>query len=105
MARREDWGDALPTTVAVLTAGVDVQGDRIEMQILGWGGDEEAWVIDYCVLWGDPSGPRLTWSAPRTGSLAGERTRSRDDGVLAQQRDDHLLAHLSRLCAVALGSD
>jgi phage terminase large subunit GpA-like protein len=45
----------------VLTAGVDVQGDRIEVQILGWGRDEEAWVIDYRVLWGDPSGPRL-WS-------------------------------------------
>nr|WP_268876261.1 terminase gpA endonuclease subunit [Cereibacter ovatus] len=44
-----------------LTAGVDVQGDRIEVQIVGWGRDEEAWVIDYRVLWGDPSGPRL-WS-------------------------------------------
>ncbi|SNX74489.1 transposase IS166 family protein [Cereibacter ovatus] len=61
MARREDWGEALPASVAVLTAGVDVQGDRIEVQILGWGRDEEAWVIDYRVLWGDPSGPRL-WS-------------------------------------------
>jgi phage terminase large subunit GpA-like protein len=29
------------------------------VQILGWGRDEEAWVIDYRVLWGDPSGPRL----------------------------------------------
>ncbi|WP_425517198.1 phage terminase large subunit family protein [Paracoccus bogoriensis] len=59
MARREDWGEALPASVAVLTAGVDVQGDRIEVQILGWGRDEEAWVIDDRVLWGDPSGPRL----------------------------------------------
>lgn len=42
MARREDWGEALPAAVAVLTAGVDVQGDRIEVQILGWGRDEEA---------------------------------------------------------------
>ena len=61
MARREDWGEALPASIAVLTAGVDVQGDRIEVQIVGWGRDEEAWVIDYRVLWGDPSGPRL-WS-------------------------------------------
>ncbi|MGC9420940.1 MAG: terminase gpA endonuclease subunit, partial [Rhodovulum sp.] len=61
MARREDWGEALPAAVTVLTAGVDVQGDRIEVQILGWGRDEEAWVVDYRVLWGDPSGPRL-WS-------------------------------------------
>lgn len=61
MARREDWGSDLAPGVAVLTAGVDVQGDRIEVQIIGWGRDEEAWVIDYRVLWGDPSGPRL-WS-------------------------------------------
>lgn len=61
MARREDWGGDLAPGVAVLTAGVDVQGDRIEVQIVGWGRDEEAWVIDYRVLWGDPSGPRL-WS-------------------------------------------
>lgn len=61
MARREDWRSDLAPGVAVLTAGVDVQGDRIEVQVVGWGRDEEAWVIDYRVLWGDPSGPRL-WS-------------------------------------------
>ena len=61
MARREDWGSDIAPGVAVLTAGVDVQGDRLEVQIVGWGRDEEAWVTDYRVLWGDPSGPRL-WS-------------------------------------------
>jgi phage terminase large subunit GpA-like protein len=45
--------------VALLTAGVDVQGDRIEVQVVGWGRDEESWVVDYRILWGDPSGPRL----------------------------------------------
>lgn len=59
MARREDWGDGLPEGIAVLTAGVDVQGDRLELQIVGWGRDEECWVIDYRVIWGDPSGPRV----------------------------------------------
>jgi len=59
MARREDWGERLPDGVAMLTAGVDVQGDRLELQVLGWGRDEECWVIDYRVIWGDPSGPRV----------------------------------------------
>jgi len=59
MDRREDWGEELPEAVAVLTAGVDVQGDRLELQIVGWGRDEECWVIDYRVIWGDPSGPRV----------------------------------------------
>jgi len=59
MDRRESWGADLPSGVAVLTAGVDIQGDRIELQVIGWGRDEEAWVIDYRVIWGDPAGPRV----------------------------------------------
>jgi phage terminase large subunit GpA-like protein len=59
MARREDWGGLLPERVAVLTAGVDVQGDRLELHVIGWGRDEEAWSIDYRVIFGDPSGPRV----------------------------------------------
>lgn len=59
MARREDWGDRLPEAAAVLTAGIDVQGDRLEVQVVAWGADEESWVVDYRVLWGDPSGPRV----------------------------------------------
>jgi phage terminase large subunit GpA-like protein len=58
MARRETWDD-LPAGVRVLTAGVDTQGDRLELQVVGWGADEEAWVLDYKVLVGDPSGPRV----------------------------------------------
>jgi phage terminase large subunit GpA-like protein len=59
MARREDWGALLPEGVAVLTAGVDVQGDRLELHVVGWGRDEQSWSIDYRVIWGDPSGPRV----------------------------------------------
>lgn len=58
-ARREDWGAFLPDGVAALTAGVDVQGDRLELHVIGWGRDEEAWSIDYRVIFGDPSGPRV----------------------------------------------
>lgn len=59
MALRESWGDELPDGVAVVTAGVDVQGDRLELHVVGWGRDEEAWSLAYRVLWGDPSGPAL----------------------------------------------
>lgn len=58
-ARREVYEKSLPTDIKVLTAGVDVQSDRLEVQVVGWGRDEEAWVVDYVVLWGDPSGSRL----------------------------------------------
>ena len=39
----------------MLTAGVDVQGDRLEVQILGFGAFEEVWAVRYEVLPGDPA--------------------------------------------------
>lgn len=53
--RREVIGDRLPDGVAVLTAGVDVQDDRLEAQLIGWGRDEESWILQHAVLRGDPS--------------------------------------------------
>ena len=44
----------------LITAGVDVQGDRLEMQVIGWGSGEEAWVIDYHVVEGFPEDDQ-TW--------------------------------------------
>jgi phage terminase large subunit GpA-like protein len=45
-----------PLGVAVITAGVDVQDDRLEVQIVGFGKDFEQWKLQYHVLGGDPSG-------------------------------------------------
>ncbi|MHA1540038.1 MAG: phage terminase large subunit family protein [Alphaproteobacteria bacterium] len=59
MKRREKYGPRLPKDVAVLTCGVDVQDNRLELEIVGWGKDEESWSIDYHVLFGDPSTPEL----------------------------------------------
>lgn len=59
MLRRENFGDLLPVGVACLTAGVDVQDNRLEVEIVGWGRGEESWSIDYIVLYGDPSTPEL----------------------------------------------
>ncbi|MBF0213042.1 MAG: phage terminase large subunit family protein [Magnetococcales bacterium] len=57
MDRREPFGMSIPPGVVLLTAGVDVQDDRLEMEIVGWGRDEESWSIDYRVIYGDPSAP------------------------------------------------
>ena len=54
LARREVY-DELPKEVLLLTAGVDVQADRLECEIVGWGVDEESWGVEYKVLYGDPS--------------------------------------------------
>jgi phage terminase large subunit GpA-like protein len=55
-ARAEAYGpDSLPRRVMVLTAGVDVQDNRLECQVVGWGTNEESWPIAYHIEHGDPS--------------------------------------------------
>jgi phage terminase large subunit GpA-like protein len=54
MARAEDYPAPVPQGGLVLTAGVDMQADRLECEIVAWGHGEESWSIDYVVLWGDP---------------------------------------------------
>lgn len=44
-----------PLGVCAVTAGVDTQDDRLEVQVVGWGKGMAAWVLDYVVLWGDPA--------------------------------------------------
>lgn len=60
-ARREAYpkrgGHVLvPRGVIVLCAGVDVQDDRLELHLKGYGLEDERWAIQYHVLDGDPSG-------------------------------------------------
>lgn len=47
----------LPPGCLVLTAGVDVQGDRWAVLVLGHGRDEEQWIVDYHEIDGDPTKP------------------------------------------------
>lgn len=61
--RREAYpkGVDVPKGGLVLTAGVDVQDDRLECEVVAWGKDErESWSVAYHVLWGDP-GEKRTW--------------------------------------------
>lgn len=59
LARGERWPSRVPFGVGVLTAGLDVQDDRIEVEVVGWGRDEESWSIDYEVFEGDPGTPEV----------------------------------------------
>ena len=47
--------DKLPLAVRVLTAGVDVQDDRIEGEIVGYGENGESWGVDYFTIIGKPA--------------------------------------------------
>jgi len=56
LKRRENYSkDNLPNEILLLTAGVDVQDNRLECEVVGWGFDEEAWSVEYKIFYGDPS--------------------------------------------------
>lgn len=54
--RREPYEfNRVPDEAVFLTAGVDVQKDRLECEIVAWGKDKQSWSIDYRVILGDTS--------------------------------------------------
>ncbi len=79
LARREAIGPVLPRDAALLTAGVDIQDDRAEVSVFGWGRGEESWLVEHRIVPGDPSGQELwqrlddelarQWAHPITGSM------------------------------------
>lgn len=61
-ARAEDFGlTAIPDEVLLITAGVDVQDDRIEITFLGWAKSGDIFVLGHTVIWGS-SIDDTTWA-------------------------------------------
>lgn len=59
--RRESYPIGIcPEGVEFLTVGADVQDNRIEAFVWGWGYGKESWMIDHQVIPGDPFDPE-TW--------------------------------------------
>lgn len=56
--RREVFSQA-PDEAVALTGGIDTQDDRYEGRVWAWGPDEECWLVDRWILYGDPAGPEL----------------------------------------------
>ena len=79
-ARAEPFGlSAIPAEVLSVTAGVDVQDDRLEASLVGWTRDGAALVLAHLVLWGDVTDDglwaeldellRTRWTHPMGGQL------------------------------------
>lgn len=65
VSRREAYTSAsIPSGVLMLTRGTDVQDDRLESTLWGWGKDGEKWRIKHDVLRGSPGtiGPASVWN-------------------------------------------
>jgi len=65
-SRRETYTD-VPEQVIMLCASCDVQKDRIEILVTGWGIGDESWAIEHACVYGDTSvDPRIkgsVWAA------------------------------------------
>lgn len=55
----EIWDAEVPAGVGLITVGVDVQDYRIELEVIGWGANEESWSILYQIIDGEFSDPKL----------------------------------------------
>ena len=76
--RREEYRMNVPKKdVVFLTAGADVQNDRIEFEIVGWCRGKRTYSVDYRVILGDTSGPKV-WD--ELSKVLGE-TWEREDGA------------------------
>ena len=53
--RKELYNCEVPEDVMYITAGIDTQDDRFEVEVVGWGPEYESWGIRYAVLYGDTS--------------------------------------------------
>jgi phage terminase large subunit GpA-like protein len=60
-ARRTRYPAPVPRAAGLLTCGVDVQGDRLEATVVGWGAGEQAWTVTHEILPGNPGGKSDVW--------------------------------------------
>lgn len=75
----------IPRGGILLTAGVDVQKDRLEVEVVAWGRRLRSWSVDYRVIPGDTSqldGPESPW--PRLAEMLAETFPHEGGGPGAQ---------------------
>lgn len=111
MMRRENYTpDAIPSAVLYLTAGVDTQDDRLEVEVVGWrqeGRDHppESWGVEYRVITGDPA-KQSTWSdldAFLLGTWTTETGRTLRIGAVCIDSGGHHTAQVYAFCETRAG--
>ena len=61
LAERAEFYPAgeVPNGATILTAGVDVQDNRVAIGLYAWGAGEECWLVSHTEVYGDPAGQKL----------------------------------------------
>ncbi|TPL30187.1 terminase gpA endonuclease subunit [Mesorhizobium sp. B2-4-7] len=77
----------IPKGALTLTIGVDVQGDRVEWHLVGWGARRQRWTIDYGVFDAQtvPLGGK-----PHSGHISEPEIRTALDNLLKREWPDFL---------------
>lgn len=83
ISRLEEYPSALP--VALRSAGVDVQKDRLEITVADWGSGEECWTRDHIILAGDTTQPQVWEDLHDTLTDMNVRIAAIDSGYNASQ--------------------
>ncbi len=95
----------IPDSIVWLTASVDIQGNRLEALLDGWGLGEESWTLEHVILWGDPSSDDL-WDILDEWLL---RPRYYENGLLAEVQatcvdtGGHFTEQAVNFCAERMG--
>lgn len=107
LARRESYGEDVdvPAWAPCLTAGVDVQLDRFELEVIAWGPAGERAVVDWRAIPGDPKRPETqaallealgTRYRHATGHMLPVHAACIDSGYATEEVYDFVLAHQHR---------
>ena len=51
--------ESIPKDVLVLSAGIDTQNDRVEITVIGYRENMEAWVVEHRIIWGNPAAKEI----------------------------------------------
>lgn len=90
------------TSIRYLTAGVDVQRDRVEISVWGFGANMESWAVEHTVFTGDPLSVAL-WTQVREYLLAPVEIRDGRKGIIyaacVDSGDGYSTETVYRFCA------
>jgi phage terminase large subunit GpA-like protein len=105
--RRESYGESVevPMQAPALTAGVDVQIDRFELEVIAWGPGAERWLVDWRSIPGNPKHPETHTAllealgrryTHASGHLLPIHATCIDSGYATEEIYDFVLAHQAR---------
>lgn len=101
LSRAERYEAPVPDGVGVLVAAVDVQDDRLEVKVKGYGAAEESWLIDYYAIRGDPATDPVWFDLDRALSARYRHVSGREVAIacVAVDTGGHFTDEAYRFCA------